>query len=87
MNEVEPVFAALWWMPYVFLFCAIDAAVRTVRHTHHAICLWQLRRYQISDPSIAEALADIKPPRYWIHALVFAVCTAGCMFLAITWPR
>ncbi len=66
MQEIEPAFSLLWWIPLLIAAASIVAALR---YGHIA---WFLRKHRdslFSDPALEAAMRHVKPPPYALYTL------------------
>ncbi|ELP8114092.1 hypothetical protein QTS20_004305 [Salmonella enterica] len=81
MNDVQTIFDVLWWLPYAFLPIPAFCLYRLGKNAYAAWFLWRHRNTPISDPVIAKALEGVKPPRYGLYALAWAVAAFYSIYL------
>ena len=82
MNGVQTISDVLRWLPYVCLPVAAFCLYRMSKDAYAAWFLWRHRNTPISDPVIAKALEGVKPPRYWLYALAWALAALNSIYLA-----
>ncbi|MEN4967103.1 hypothetical protein ABE562_22255 [Brucella intermedia] len=81
MNDVQTISDVLWWLPYAVLPITAFCGYRMGKNVYAAWFLWRHRNTPISDPVIAKALEGVKPPRYWLYALAWALATLYSIYL------